>query len=128
MTIRAAKNFVSSIYGQFKAGDPLDHLPESIIHAFKRQGLTVEVAADPLDDGPSASSSRPARRSRKTTARESANGSETAEAALPSTEAPSFAHGLSHTALTPDSGETTTTESDAPSDGHAAPWLPESSV
>lgn len=128
MTIRAAKSFVSSIYGQFKAGDPLDHLPESIIHAFKRQGLTVEVDTAPLDDGARPSSSRPARRSRKTTASESANGSETVADALPSTEPPSSAHGPSHTAPTPDSGESSAVESDAPSDGHAAPWLPESSV
>lgn len=128
MTIRAAKDFMSSIYGQFKAGDSLDHLPESIIHAFKRQGLTVEVADAPLADGPSASSSRPARRSRKTTASESATGSAPTEDALPSIEVPSFARGLSHTALTPDSGDSSVTESDAPSDGHAAPWLPESSA
>lgn len=127
MSIRAAKNFMSSIYGQFKAGDSLDHLPDSIIHAFKRQGLTVEVTDAPLADGPSASSSRPARRSRRTTVIESVTGSVPAEAASPSTEAPSFAHGLSHTALTPDSGETTATESDAPSDGLAVPLRPESS-
>ena len=127
MSIRAAKNFMSSIYGKFKAGDSLDHLPDSIIHAFKRQGLTVEVTDAPLADGPSASSSRPARRSRRTTVIESATGSVPDEAASPSTEAPSFAHGLSHTALTPDSGETTATESDAPSDGLAAPSQPESS-
>lgn len=127
MTIRAAKDFRSSIYGQFKAGDSLDHLPESIIYAFKRQGLTVEVTAAPLADGPSASSSRPARRSRRTTASESATGSGPGEAASPSTEAPRFAHGLSHTALTPDSGETTATESGAPSDGLAALSQPESS-
>jgi hypothetical protein len=127
MSVRAAKDFMSSIYGQFKAGDSLDHLPDSIIHAFKRQGLTVEVAAAPLADGPSASSSRPARRSRRTTVTESVTGSDPAEAASPSTEAPSFARGLSHTALTPDSGETTATESDASSDGLAVLSRPESS-
>jgi hypothetical protein len=127
MSIRAAKDFMSSIYGQFKAGDSLDHLPDSIIHAFKRQGLTVEVTDAPLADGPSASSSRPARRSRRTTAIESATGSAPAEAASPSTEVPSFARGPSHTAPTPDSGETTATESDAPSDGHAVLSQPDSS-
>lgn len=127
MSIRAAKDFMSSIYGQFKAGDSLDHLPDSIIHAFKRQGLTVEVTDAPLADGPSASSSRPARRSRRTTVSESVTGSAPAEVASPSTEAPSFARGLSHTALTPDSGETTATESDAPSDGHAVLSRPDSS-
>jgi hypothetical protein len=127
MSVRAAKDFMSSIYGQFKAGDSLDHLPDSIIHAFKRQGLTVEVTAAPLSDGPSASSSRPARRSRRTTVAESDSGSDPAEAASPSIEVPSFAHGLSHTALTPDSGETTVTESDASSDGHAALSRPDSS-
>ena len=127
MSIRAAKDFMSSIYGQFKAGDSLDHLPDSIIHAFKRQGLTVEVTDAPLADGPSASSSRPARRSRRTTVSESVTGSAPAEVASPSTEVPSFARGLSHTALTPDSGENTATESDAPSDGPAVLSRPDSS-